>query len=450
MVRRSCICLPILLVASSLAAQAPLPRRGALGATLGPLTDSIRTAHRLEMPEGGVVVRAVAPGSTAETLGVRVGDVVLAVGERPATAPAEVVRALAPLTAGAPIDLRTSRDGVRVPRRGLLGARPLERGAGWETVTAEIGAPGTRQRVLLTVPAAPGLRPVLFLIGGIGGYSLDGPLETIAYGRVLRAFTEAGWITVRVDKPGQGDSEGNPAITTLRFEQELAGYRAALDLVMRDPRVDSNRVVIFGHSMGGSHGPILAGERPSVRGLAVYGTIGVPFLSYWATTLRRQYGLGGLDGAELERRMANATATMRHVFDEGMAPVDVARRYPELAGEVSAAYGDGATLSGMGLGYFRELHARDISAIWRRVHTRTLVMAGEADFVATREDHPIIAALVNEAHPGRAEYRLLPGIDHFLNRRASYAESFGAMGQPGEWNPIMLDTLFRWAGEVVR
>ncbi|MCU0634993.1 MAG: alpha/beta fold hydrolase [Gemmatimonadaceae bacterium] len=427
-------------------AQSPLPRRGALGTALTALTDSSRAALALPATESGAVVTTLTPGGTAATMGVRLGDVVLAVNGAPTRTPGEVVQALAPLRAGAPIELRTWSAKERVTRRGTLAPRPLERTERWETIAEEVGAPGSRQRVLITRPLTAGRHPVLFVIGGIGAYTMDGPLAAVPYGPIFRAFADAGWATVRVDKPGQGDSEGGP-IGTLRFEQELAGYRAALTHLAKQPWADTTRVVLFGHSMGGSFAPILASELPMVRGVAVEATIGVTFAEYWLINLRRQLELGGTPAPQVDALLRDAARIMPLVMEEGQSPAAVAKAQPRLAASVAELFPDGQTLSGMGIDFFRELNARNIAEHWSRVSAKVLVMAGEADFVATRADHPRIAAIVNAAHPGRATYRLLERTDHSLNVQESEATAFANMGKPAPFNPLILEVLGAWAKE---
>ena len=53
--------------------------------------------------------------------------------------------------------------------------------------------------------------PALFVIQGVGSSSIENPPGSIGlYSRITDDFTRRGWTTMRVDKPGQGDSEGGP------------------------------------------------------------------------------------------------------------------------------------------------------------------------------------------------------------------------------------------------
>ncbi|MCU0647508.1 MAG: alpha/beta fold hydrolase [Gemmatimonadaceae bacterium] len=433
-------------LATTLHGQAPLPRRGALGTALTALTDSSRAAAALPATDSGPAITALTPGSTATAMGMRQGDIILALNGAPTRTPGDVVQALARLRAGQSIEVQVWSDRQRVTRRGTLAARPLERTERWETLAEEIGSAGSRQRVLVTKPLASGRHPVLLVIGGIGGYSMDGPVAAIPYGPIFRAFADAGWATVRVDKPGQGDSEGG-AITTLRFEQELAGYTKALAHIARQPWADTTRVVVFGHSMGGSFAPILASEHAMIRGVAVEATIGVTFAEYWLINLRRQLELGGTPPAQVDVLLRDAARIMPLVMEEQQSPAAVARAHPALAASTTALFPDGETLSGMGIDFFRELNARNMAAHWSRVRAKVLVMAGEADFVATRADHPRIAAIVNAAQPGRATYRLLERTDHGLTVQESEASAFANVGKPATFNPLIVEVLREWAKE---
>lgn len=379
-------------------------------------------------------------------MGIAVGDVLVQLNGTPTPANGEFLAVLRGLRSGSPIEARGFRGATPFARKGVLQGRPLERTASWETIAAEVTVAQRRRRVLITRPLSSGPHPMLLVVGGIGPYTFDGPLATIPYAPIFRRFADAGWVTVRVDKPGQGDSEGGD-ISELVFDDELAGYREALKLMLRAPYVDTSRVVVFGHSMGGSHSAVLASEFPQIKGVAASATIGVTFIEYWFATLRRQLALSRVPAGEGDRIIRAMSRLMPLVMEEGQAPRDVARSRPELAEAALIAFGaDGNTLSGMSVPFWRQLNAHNMARYWSSTNAQVLALAGEADFVATREDLMRIADIVNAARPGNARFQLLPATDHFLFRRASYAESFAKMGkEPGEFNTAIVDALVAWA-----
>ena len=69
-----------------------------------------------------------------------------------------------------------------------------------------------------------------------------------------------------VEYPGYGRSEGSPSYDAIR-ETMLLAY----DTIIRHPQVDPERILLFGHSLGGGAVSILAAERPT-SGLILYST----------------------------------------------------------------------------------------------------------------------------------------------------------------------------------
>jgi len=61
-----------------------------------------------------------------------------------------------------------------------------------------------------------------------------------------------------VEYPGYGRSQGTPSLASIR-ESFLLAY----DTVVQDPRVDPDRILLFGHSVGGAAVAGLSTERPS-------------------------------------------------------------------------------------------------------------------------------------------------------------------------------------------
>jgi S1-C subfamily serine protease len=90
--------------------------------------------HRVALPEPvaaaagqqrGLMVMQVASGGPAEAAGIHAGDIVIRVGDAPATDPARVGRQLGPDSIGRQIDLRLERAGASLTVGLTVTARPL-------------------------------------------------------------------------------------------------------------------------------------------------------------------------------------------------------------------------------------------------------------------------------------------------------------------------------------
>ena len=240
-----------------------LPRRGWFGVALG--TDDA----------GKVIVTAVQPGTTAAEMGIEAGDVVLTVDGASMQTTADVIGAIGGThRAGELVTLDIARAGVQRSVAARLKPFPAERlpGSDVEYGSVVLGS-GVRLRTIVTVPTGlSNPAPAVFVLQGGGCSSIDQPLAMpVGTLQTIHAIAMAGFVTLRVDKSGLGDSEGPPC-ATIGYREELDGYRAALQALRAHPAVDRNRIFLVGISLGGVFAPILANETP-VAGISAWGTI---------------------------------------------------------------------------------------------------------------------------------------------------------------------------------
>ncbi len=420
---------PLLFLSGACWASDPLPRRAALGAQLMPSAD-------------GVLVQAALPGGTAESLGLRAGDRLLQIDQQPIKALPDVFAWAANSRGGAPIVVEVERDNVRQRLSGTAQTRAMESvGAGYRVVYGEaVGANGARLRTLLSLPDGEGPFPLLMLIQGITLSSLDSPLtDNNPYARLLGPFARAGYATLRVDKPGVGDSEGGPA-SALDFERELAGYRAALQSTRDIAAIDPKRIFLIGHSMGGIWAPMLANEF-DVAGIAAYGTVFRTWNEYDLENARRQFRLAGDAPADIHEALQRRAALNTALLIDGLS-VAQARQRPGLDAAVAEEIVDGIW-NGRVLAFWQQLAAVNVARLWSTGKTPVLAMHGDADFVAARSDHELLAEAVRSAG-GDAQFIAVPQSDHGFQAAASERAAYGALGKPGTYASTAARHLDRW------
>jgi dienelactone hydrolase len=224
---------------------------------------------------------------------------------------------------------------------------------------------GTRLRTIVSVPDAQSRRfPALLLLQGGGCGSVDVPMApAVGPAGLMRTIATQSFVTMRVELSGVGDSQGPPC-DTIGYRQELAGYRAALAALKRHPRVDPDRIVLLGLSLGGAFAPTLAREQP-VRGIIVFGTLATPPSPYPGRSEQ---------------------------FFREFASVDVAADWAAIDARVLILHG--------------EFDENTTSA----------------------EHALRIAAIVNGRHRGAAVRREFEGLDHCWTRQASMEQSRGHCG----------------------
>src|SRR5262249_49078882 len=135
------------------------------------------------------------------------------------------------------------------------------------------------------------------------GALLDAPLND-GVAHLLRAWARAGFVVMRVDPAGVGDSEG-PSYADAELDAEIDGYRAGLAALASLPFVRREHVFLFGHSLGGVLAPLVS-EGAALRGIVVHGTTSRRWSECLAETARRQLALAGCSEAEVEHEAALA------------------------------------------------------------------------------------------------------------------------------------------------
>jgi dienelactone hydrolase len=420
-------------------------KRGAFfGAKVGSISDEVRENLKLEAGVG-VALEEVFAGSTAADAGFKAGDVLLAVNGTKIPSSGEFVRTIAGLKAGTSVAIEFRRGDAVVKSTITLKGRPLEKNDAYEIVYDSVQSHGNRLRTIVTHPRGEGKHPALFLIQGVGLASIENPVGPVgAYRTIIDDFTRHGFVTLRVDKPGCGDSEGGPG-RDVDFDTELDGYREALRMLKARADVDPNRVFIFGHSMGGVMAPLLATDIP-VRGIIVYGTITRTWTEYMLENIRRQMELADNDPSMIDSALRKLAALLTYLYSEKASPKDIAAKYPQLREMISQTITDDRYFVDRSLTFFGQLADKNLGKAWESYEGHVLAIWGKGDFVSNEDDHALIARIVNRDHPGQGTFLSMEGIDHGFYRAATRRESFerGQSQRPGEFNPAFIGVCRNW------
>jgi pimeloyl-ACP methyl ester carboxylesterase len=420
-------------------------RRGAFfGAKVDSVSDEVRERLKLDA-DTGIAIGQIIPGSTAEAAGFRAGDVLVALDGAKIIGTGDFIRRIGGRQAGASVTIEFRRGDAARKEQVTLKQRPLETSNAFEVIYGSVPSRAGRLRTILSRPSKAGKHPALFLIQGVGLFSVDNPVGPLSsYKLISDDFTRHGFVTLRVDKPGCGDSEGGPA-RDVDFDTELDGYRQALRMLKARDDVDPDRVFVFGHSMGGVMAPLLAAEVP-VRGIIVYGTIARTWTEYMLENTRRQLELADTDPSAINRQLRDDAALLTYLYGEKISPKEIVARYPRLREGIDQTITEDKYFVDRSLTFFRQLADKNLGAAWESFEGYALAIWGKADFVSNEDDHALIARIVNRDHPGHGTFLAMDGIDHGFNKAASRRQSFGRgrSAEPGEFNPAILEVCRTW------
>jgi len=428
-----------------------LPRRGTLGLPLQPLTPDQRTKLNLKAGEGVLAGKPVS-GLTAAKAGLEAGDILVSVNGKPVVQStfSAMIRELA---VGEPVNFTALRDGKKVELSSALQEKPRDPGnANFEVTYSHIVSNGHRMRTIITKPRKPGKYPGFFFIQGFSPISYDFVLETSTGdvssldGPLLFDFANSGFVTIRVEKPGVGDSEGGP-FAPMDYTTELDIYRQTLKQLKGLGGVDVDNIFIFGHSMGGAFGPMIAAENP-VKGLAIYGAASRTWFEYLLDTIRYQGLVGGASFESADEIARQGAQLMAQVFLENKSPEEVKKSHPKLA-TLADEFFPGGLFNGKSLEFWRQLGQINFPSYWTKCNAHVLAVKGEADFVVYEADHKLIADVVNRAKPGYGKFAIAPQSDHLFHNFPSEQASMQNW-QKGKYNPAFSKMMMEWIREVMK
>ncbi len=275
-----------------------LPRHGVFGAAVVASSNGVRA-------------QAVISGSAAARAGLRSGDTIRAVGGVPIATVAQFLATVHDLHANERVTVDVIRDGAPLRLDAVLGAARDERDPGVVTEYGDVAVDDSIRRTLLTMPsglASPS--SAVLLIGGIGCFTVDNAASSQdAYMHLTHDIARAGFVTMRLEKSGVGDSQGPPC-RNVDFDAEMRGYAAALGALQRNPHVDPARIYLLGHSIGTVIAPILAVTN-RVAGVIALEGVGRDWPESEIRNLRRDLELDNETPAAVDQALIEKAQCMR-------------------------------------------------------------------------------------------------------------------------------------------
>ena len=269
---------------------------------------------------------------------------------------------------------------------------------------------GDRLRTFTTRPKAVGGKaPAIFFVGWLSCDSVEYAAgETDGFGAFLRRTIEqSGFATVRMDKPGVGESQGTPC-EKADFQGEMEGYQAAFDSMLRRDFIDPGRIVVIGLSNGGGVAPLVA-RNHRVRGFVALGSWGRTWYEHMLELERRRLTGERKSPSEVNQAMKIFARFYDLFLVQRMTPGEILRQHPDWR---SFWYDAPDGQYGRPASFYQQLQDLNLGAVWSTVNAPVLVIRGTADEVMSHADSSAIADTVNQVHPGRARFLEVDRMTH--------------------------------------
>lgn len=411
-----------------------LARKGSLGALLGPISKDIQAQTHAPSREGTYLQRVI-PNSTAASLGLKAGDIVLKINEEPIENSSKAVQIARTFVADQKLKVEVWRKGKRQTLSGKIKGKPLEQSPVAQIVYDAVPFADGMLRSILHKPKADGQFPLVVFMQGFDCGSIDayhdnaGPVRKMVDGLV-----EKGFAVYRVEKPGVGDSKGSLECENIDYEQELAAFDTALGELKKYKFIDQENIFYFGHSLGGITAPILAAKHHP-KGVMVYGTVLKSWHEYMHEVHREQAIKRGDDFIRLDANTRAVAPLLAEFFLMKKSPTELAKNPDYLAlmhNGIMAFQQD--RLFGRHYTFWQDLNDQNQAKAWKEAGVYTLALYGEYDLQAiSAEAAENIAALVNAYHPGKGQAMIIPKTEHAFAKVPSM-EEYVQMRNAGVFN----------------
>lgn len=221
-----------------------------------------------------------------------------------------------------------------------------------------------------------------------------------------RLIDESGYATVRMDKPGVGESQGD--CSKADFQSEMEGWQAAFASLGKYDFIDQGRIFVVGLSNGGGFSPLAVGDHP-VRGFVSAGSWGRTWYEHMLELERRRLTAAGKSPAEVNSSVKVFADFYNLYLIKSMTPGQVLTQHPEWK---DLCYDTPDGQYGRPAAFYQQLQGLNLGETWQKVKAPVLVIRGAADDIMSRTDSEAIANIVNQEHPGQARYMEIEGMGH--------------------------------------
>ncbi len=384
-------------------------------------------------------------------------DLILKIGAATFTSTDEFIRLFTGYSPDQEVQLTVMRGKKNIVLKAKAVARPFEKDDNASVIYDEANYKGGQLRVIINKPYKESKMPAMLFIPGYTCSSIDDLTNDHPYKRIIDAYVDAGYVTLRIEKSGLGDSKNTPSCEDCDLLDEIENFEVGLKKLKSLPYVDTNQIIIFGHSMGGIIAPAISAKN-QVAGVVVYGTVAKSWFEYQIEMYRTQNALAGMNPIEVEKSVIeqydlNYRFFVRKEKLEEMAIDPLADSVLRTAWQ----YDGKGKIYSRNAEYWRQIQDFPLLENWKNTTAKVLVQFGESDFQAfSKADHQQIVNTVNFFHPGNAILKTYASTDHYFAKSGTMQEAYNkfANGQIqeifNEYNQEVGLSAVQWSNDVLK
>jgi photosystem II stability/assembly factor-like uncharacterized protein/dienelactone hydrolase len=425
---------------------AQLTRKPLLGA---------RIEYVNENATSGCKVVQVVRGTSVE-LKLQENDIILKIGDKDFKSSEEFTKLFLNYIPGQEVQVSVLRGKKKITLKAKVVARPFETDDNAEVIYDEANFRGGQLRVIINKPFKETKMPAMLFVPGYTCSTIDELTNDHPYKRIIDAYVDAGYTTMRIEKSGLGDSKNTPPCESCDLLDEIENFEVGLKKLKTLPYVDTNQIIIVGHSMGGIIVPAIAAKN-NVAGVVVYGTTAKSWFEYQLEMYRVQNALAGMNPIEVEQSVVEQYDLNYRYFVQKESLEELAKdaKADSVLRSVWGYDGKGKIYD-RNAEYWRQIQDYPHLENWKNTKAKVLVQFGESDFQAfSKADHQQIVNTVNYFHPGNATLISYPSTDHYFAKSGTMQEAYdkfvnGQIQQLfDEYNQEVGLSAVKWSNEIL-
>ena len=414
-----------------------------------------RVEYVTENGTSGCKVLQVARG-TSVALKLQEKDLIVKIGNSTFASTAEFNQQFLTYSPNQEVQLTVLRGKNKLVLKAKAVARPYETDDNATVIYDEAPYKGGQLRVIINKPIKENKMPAMLFIPGYTCSSIDDLSNNHPYKRIVDAYVDAGYVTLRIEKSGLGDSKNTPPCESCDLLDEIENFEVGLKKLKSLPYVDSNQIIIVGHSMGGIVAPAISAKN-KVAGVVVYGTTAKSWFEYQIEMYRVQNALAGMNPIEVEQSVIAQYDLNYRYFVKKEKLEDIAKETKaDSILRTSWEYDGKGKIYSRNAEYWRQIQDYPHLENWKNTTAKVLVQFGESDFQAfSKADHQQIVNTVNFFNPGNATLMTYPSTDHYFAKSGTMQEAYNKFlnGQIlqlfDEYNQEVGLSAVKWSNEVL-
>ena len=414
-----------------------------------------RVEYVTENGTSGCKVLQVARGTSVK-LKLQEKDLIVKIGNSTFTSTEEFTQQFLTYAPNQEVQLTVLRNQKNLVLKAKALARPYETDDNATVIYDEVAYKGGQLRVIINKPFKENKMPAMLFIPGYTCSSIDELPNYHPYKRIVDAYVDAGYVTLRIEKSGLGDSKNTPPCGDCDLLDEIENFEVGLKKLKSLPYVDPNQIIIVGHSMGGIVAPAISAKN-KVAGVVVYGTTAKSWFEYQIEMYRVQNALAGLNPIEVEQSVIAQYDVNYRYFVKKEKLEDIAKETKaDSILRTSWEYDGKGKIYSRNAEYWRQIQDYPHLQNWKNTTAKVLVQFGESDFQAfSKADHQQIVNVVNFFNPGNATLITYPSTDHYFAKSGTMQEAYNKFSNGqiqqlfDEYNQEVGLSAVKWSNEVI-